>query len=57
MTLNKEGQKYKDFALISYKEIDELQSTLREFVHLPTGAQVMHLENEDPENLFFLSFV
>lgn len=54
--LGKEGQKYGDFVLINIKEIEELQATLRELLHLPTGAQVMHIENDDPENLFCLSF-
>ncbi len=36
--------------------IEELKTTLLELVHEPTGAQVMHLANEDPENLFCLSF-
>ncbi|MBS0629323.1 MAG: insulinase family protein [Verrucomicrobia bacterium] len=54
--LSKEGERYGDFALISYKIIDELQMVLRELIHLPTNAQVMHLENDDPENVFCLSF-
>ncbi len=54
--LTKEGQKYKDFALVNYLPIKEIQATLRELIHLPSGANVMHLENEDPENLFCLSF-
>ncbi len=54
--LTKEGQKYNDFLLVTYRPIDELQATLRELVHVPTGAQVMHIENDDPENLFCLSF-
>ncbi len=54
--LTQEGQKYEDFALVKSLYIEELQSVLRELIHLPTGAQIMHLENEDPENLFCLSF-
>lgn len=54
--LTKEGQKFEDFVLVRYQPIDELKTILRELIHLPTGAQVMHLENEDPENLFCLSF-
>ncbi|MDN3506718.1 MAG: insulinase family protein [Simkaniaceae bacterium] len=54
--LMKEGEKYKDFALVKYYPIDELQSVMRELIHIPTGAHVMHLENDDPENLFCLSF-
>jgi len=51
-----EGQKYRDFAVVNVQPIDELQATLRELIHLPTGAMVMHIENDDPENLFCLSF-
>lgn len=54
--LTKEGQKYGDFVLINCKKIDELQATLREMIHLPSGAEVMHIENDDPENVFCLSF-
>jgi Zn-dependent M16 (insulinase) family peptidase len=36
--------------------IAELGCTLREIVHEPSGAVVLHLENDDPENLFCLSF-
>lgn len=54
--LTKEGQRYGDFTLVSYKYIEELQIGMRELIHLPTCAQVMHLENDDPENVFCLSF-
>lgn len=37
-------------------EIPELQCCLREIIHEPTGAQIMHIGNDDPENLFCLSF-
>jgi hypothetical protein len=50
------GQKYGDFELTRITEIKELQCVLRELVHLPTGAHVMQIENDDPENLFCLSF-
>lgn len=50
------GQKYHDFEVIRAVEIPELQCLLVELIHAPTGAQVMHLANEDPENLFCLSF-
>ena len=36
--------------------LGELKATLIELEHLPSGAQVMHIENDDPENLFCLSF-
>lgn len=52
----KVGQKYLDFEVTKCVEIPELQSHLIELVHLPTNAQVLHLANDDPENLFCLSF-
>lgn len=54
--LNSVGQKYQNFQIVKASEIAELQCTLLELVHLPTGAQVMHVANDDPENLFCLSF-
>lgn len=50
------GQTYHDFIVTRVLEIPELQCTLRELVHIPTQAQVMHIANDDPENLFCLSF-
>lgn len=44
------------FKLIKQKEISELKSTLYEIEHTPTGATILHLANEDSENLFCLSF-
>lgn len=54
--LEKEGDRYGDFLLVKRTPIDELQLVLREILHVPSGAQVMHLENDDPENLFCISF-
>lgn len=54
--LNTPGQSYQDFKLERIIEISELQCHLRELIHMPTGATVMHIGNEDPENLFCLSF-
>lgn len=50
------GQTYHHFKLVKCTEIPELQCILRELVHEPTGARVMHIATEDPENLFCLSF-
>lgn len=50
------GQKYHDFELTKAVEIPELNCFLRELTHTPTGAQVMHISNDDPENVFCLSF-
>ena len=50
------GQKYGDFEVTKISEISELHCRLVELVHLPSGAQVLSIENDDPENLFCLSF-
>jgi Zn-dependent M16 (insulinase) family peptidase len=54
--LSKVGDTYLDYEVTKYMHIDELQCILRELVHKPSGAQIMHIENDDPENLFCLSF-
>lgn len=50
------GQSYHQFTVTKALEIPELQCFLRELIHEPTGACVMHISNHDPENLFCLSF-
>lgn len=50
------GQTYRGFRLVGIKEIKEIQCNLLELIHEPTGAHVMHIANDDPENLFCLSF-
>lgn len=54
--LNAIGQIYRNFCITQYLPLKELQSTLIELVHQPTGARVMHIANDDAENLFSLSF-
>lgn len=50
------GDRYKNFEVTKSTEISELKCQLTELTHIPTGAVVMHLANDDPENLFCLSF-
>lgn len=50
------GSKYRSFRGTKHIRLDELKSTLTEAVHEPTGARLMHIANDDPENLFCLSF-
>ena len=50
------GERYGDFIVTKFLPIPELNCVLRELQHLPTGAQVMQISNDDPENLFSLSF-
>ncbi len=50
------GEKYGNFVVKRCSEIQEIQSTLIELEHVPTGAEVMQIVNDDEENLFNLSF-
>lgn len=50
------GQEYKDFKVTKITDLHELHCQLIELVHIGSGAMVMHIENDDPENLFCLSF-
>lgn len=54
--LDAEGKTYKSFAITKYLPLEQLQSTLIEAVHEPSGARILHIANDDPENLFCLSF-
>ena len=54
--LNTVGQIYHDFQVTKVVTIPELQCLLRELVHIPTGALIMDISNNDPENMFCLSF-
>ena len=56
MFLSQKGERYHAFFLKKILYIEELKCTLREIVHEPSGAEIIHLENDDPENLFCLSF-
>ncbi len=49
-------ERYGNFVVTKYLPIPELNCILREIEHLPSGALVMHIGNDDPENLFCLSF-
>ena len=55
-SIDKVGDTYRGFRVTKFKEIPEIRCTLRELVHEATGAEVLHLANDDPENLFCLSF-
>lgn len=50
------GERINDFEVTKSTEISELKCRLTELTHLPTGAAIMHIANDDPENLFCLSF-
>lgn len=51
------SEKYKNYQITKFSEISEIKCSLIELEHEPTGAQIMHLSNDDDdENLFNLSF-
>lgn len=52
---HKVGETYREFTFTKALPIEELQMILYELTHQPTGARVIHLEADDPENLFCLS--
>lgn len=54
--LNAKGQTYHSFTVTRYVPLEELRATLIELVHEPTGALVLYIANDDPENLFSISF-
>lgn len=49
-------ERYGHFIITKRKPIPEIQSTLIEAIHEPTGAHIMQIANDDDENLFNLSF-
>lgn len=55
-SIDQEAQSYGNFVLTRSIPLEELYSTFSEWVHLPSGARVFHIANNDPENLFCLSF-
>lgn len=50
------GDRYRGFLVTNSEEITELQCQLTELVHEESGATFLHIGNDDPENLFCLSF-
>ncbi len=54
--MDKVGNSYKGFVVTKYLPIEEIQATLVELIHEPTGASIMHIQNKDTENAFCLSF-
>lgn len=50
------GQEYHGFIVTKITDIEELHCQLIELSHTASGAKVLHIANDDPENLFCLSF-
>lgn len=53
---SKPGKRYGNFIVKKVHEVEEIRCTVVELEHEPTGAEVMHIAYDDPENLFCLSF-
>ena len=50
------GQKYYDFTLKRQKHVPELQLTAYELKHDPTGAEYLHIDRNDKNNVFSIGF-
>lgn len=55
-SFNKTGDRYEEFLLKQSLYIDELQCTLKIIEHEPSQAEIIHIENDDVENVFCLAF-
>jgi len=47
---------YPNFRLLREVDLPELRSRALEFEHLPSGARLLHLANDDSENCFAIAF-
>jgi Zn-dependent M16 (insulinase) family peptidase len=50
------GARYKEFVVTQSLELAELGCYLTELTHEPSGAEVVHLAADDPENFFSIAF-
>ncbi len=51
----KNGDRYGDYVLVRSVPVEELRAYLSEVIHQPSGAKIIHLHHEDPENVFCIS--
>ena len=50
------GENYNGFKLLKESKIEELNSISRVFIHEKSGARLFHIENEDDNKVFSISF-
>ncbi len=50
------GERYLDFEIARVTCLPDVRQTAYEILHLPTGAKILHLHNNDPENLYAICF-
>lgn len=51
-----EGQEYEDFRVRRITPLNNLRSSAYELEHLKSGARILHVQNDDAENLFAIAF-
>ena len=51
-----QGQEVKNYRVKKVVKLEEINAILYEIEHTPTGAHVIHIETDDPENVFNISF-
>ncbi|MGM0439543.1 MAG: insulinase family protein [Chlamydiota bacterium] len=56
MPLDTVGQQYRNFKVTKVNPLEEIKSTLIEVVHQPSQAHIIKIVNDDPENVFSLTF-
>lgn len=44
------------YKTLSKKPLPEINGTLHQLIHQPTGAKILYIETDDPENLFSILF-
>jgi Zn-dependent M16 (insulinase) family peptidase len=54
--LDQPGTEVGAFTLKAVNPVPEIRCVQREFIHRASGATVLHIEADDPENVFCLSF-
>jgi len=56
MSYFKNGEVYYGFKFLEEEEVKEINSKARIFEHVKSGARLMHLENDDDNKVFSISF-
>ncbi|MBN1914707.1 MAG: insulinase family protein [Parachlamydiales bacterium] len=54
--LTQENGQYKNFLITKHVYIEEIHSYFTQLTHVPSGANIVHIGNEDSENLFSIFF-
>ena len=52
----KTNSRYNGFLITKVVQVEEISCQLVELLHEESGCHIMHIQNDDPENLFCISF-